>query len=724
MASKKILSMIEEAREKSLPAIKKKFRQITKSYGMTYAFDDDCKNIVCYCYNCGSIEKISASGHTGAITCPKCGTRNAERSSYVYVVRKQQMQAKYLFKFNDNVLAFATYHSDIGIENDEFVISPPELYHVFFYDLESNVLDSYKRTDSNWSSSKTCDFSDYYYGQRSETFAESEEVEKKWLGLDFIKNYRVQINSRIGAINNAYRDYIEINGISRKKAKKDENITYPNLPEITDEMIVAAIPKMMAYKSEKNGLVQTVTCLHCGAKKLMPSDRTYVNTHDVCECAVLGYHRSYVHMVDTILFEDKNIAIRYSTFSVQNNPRNNNASQFIDSYEPCVVSRNTELVVYATAEKIYFFDSDEQCNLSDANTNVAGMSSRYNYNSTLVAYQSEEKILSDIKGSVIANIGLLELIEGNMEYNVLNALCHYVNYFELYNKSKCIEQISKLKMQSLMRDITQKLSLPRFINKKETSAAKMLGVTNFQLKQLREVDANIDTISRYKTILANDQNVAFEDCRLFIDDNEMYDMYKQSLNLGVPNLNSNPKKLANYLQSLDDYQCMDIKEGFRIWIDYMRMCTELQSDLTDKSVVFTNSLKLAHDRAVRKYNNLKNQKMIENFNNAVVAYSYLAYENDDFLVKPPSSQEELYEEGRKLNHCVGTYAKSVAEGTSIIMFVRSKRAPESPLVTVEIRNKKIWQARGKFNIQANKVPGVKDFLSEWCKERDLSFSYY
>lgn len=81
---------------------------------------------------------------------------------------------------------------------------------------------------------------------------------------------------------------------------------------------------------------------------------------------------------------------------------------------------------------------------------------------------------------------------------------------------------------------------------------------------------------------------------------------------------------------------------------------------------------------------------------------------------------ELYEEGRKLNHCVGTYARNVADGTSIIAFIRRNENTAEPYCTVEIRGKNIVQAKGFANRQGILFPGVKEFLNEWSKEKKLT----
>ena len=79
---------------------------------------------------------------------------------------------------------------------------------------------------------------------------------------------------------------------------------------------------------------------------------------------------------------------------------------------------------------------------------------------------------------------------------------------------KLNEQVAKLKMPKLTQDLCRKTSIPKFINKKESEAAKILGFTSFQLKQLRQNNAGLNELERYKKILQNDPNALYENCRI------------------------------------------------------------------------------------------------------------------------------------------------------------------------------------------------------------------
>lgn len=92
------------------------------------------------------------------------------------------------------------------------------------------------------------------------------------------------------------------------------------------------------------------------------------------------------------------------------------------------------------------------------------------------------------------------------------------------------------------------------------------------------------------------------------------------------------------------------------------------------------------------------------------------------LYRIPHDISELYEEGRKLSHCVGTYGKTVAEGRSVIAFIRKQSEVDTPLCTIEIRQDTIVQARGMSNRPAENIPKMKGFINAWAKNKGLIYA--
>ena len=74
----------------------------------------------------------------------------------------------------------------------------------------------------------------------------------------------------------------------------------------------------------------------------------------------------------------------------------------------------------------------------------------------------------------------------------------------------------------------------------------------------------------------------------------------------------------------------------------------------------------------------------------------------------PKSGSEIKEEGRTLHHCVGAYVERVAKGETMILFIRKETAPDVPYFTLEYRDGKVIQCRGKNNCGMTK--DVKAFV--------------
>jgi hypothetical protein len=75
-------------------------------------------------------------------------------------------------------------------------------------------------------------------------------------------------------------------------------------------------------------------------------------------------------------------------------------------------------------------------------------------------------------------------------------------------------------------------------------------------------------------------------------------------------------------------------------------------------------------------------------------------QDDRFVVFPAPSAESLVDEGTSLRHCVANYTERYAEGKVDLYFLRHKSSSDTPLVTVEIVDGTLRQARGKHNADA------------------------
>jgi len=98
----------------------------------------------------------------------------------------------------------------------------------------------------------------------------------------------------------------------------------------------------------------------------------------------------------------------------------------------------------------------------------------------------------------------------------------------------------------------------------------------------------------------------------------------------------------------------------------------------------------------------------------------LEYETKNYAMIFPKSTGDIQTEGRLLCHCVGSYVNYILQGSSTILFLREKETPDVPLVTVEIRQGKITQARGKYNRALSYDEKV--FLEEYAAKKKVTYT--
>ncbi|MFH2116754.1 MAG: PcfJ domain-containing protein [Bacillota bacterium] len=67
--------------------------------------------------------------------------------------------------------------------------------------------------------------------------------------------------------------------------------------------------------------------------------------------------------------------------------------------------------------------------------------------------------------------------------------------------------------------------------------------------------------------------------------------------------------------------------------------------------------------------------------------------DEQLVLIAPTSADDLYVEGKTLNHCVYSYLDRIADKETMIFFLRKKDYQDKPFYTVEIKNNKLIQIR-------------------------------
>ena len=154
------------------------------------------------------------------------------------------------------------------------------------------------------------------------------------------------------------------------------------------------------------------------------------------------------------------------------------------------------------------------------------------------------------------------------------------------------------------------------------------------------------------------------------------------------------------------YMTAQGKKDAHWYIDYIKNAERLGWDLRRKRILFPPDLQAAHDEAAKQYDAEKNA-----INDSLIASHAidLDYTINNLIAVCARSQHDLNNESGALHHCVKTYGGDVAEGKTMIYFVRMADQADTPYYTLEIspRDGHVIQCRGMKN--CSMTPEVKEF---------------
>lgn len=166
------------------------------------------------------------------------------------------------------------------------------------------------------------------------------------------------------------------------------------------------------------------------------------------------------------------------------------------------------------------------------------------------------------------------------------------------------------------------------------------------------------------------------------------------------------RKLRDYLVSmgLSSHYVGD-------YLDYIGMARQLNLNLGDKSVLFPNDFREAHDKLYSQIEIVKDPFIDKKIKELSYMLELNRYEDDDYIIYPATSIRDLVDESRQQKNCVRTYCELMADNKSQIYFMRKKTELGKSLVTIEVKGTTIVQARIKYNQLPSKE--LEQVLHKW-----------
>lgn len=178
-----------------------------------------------------------------------------------------------------------------------------------------------------------------------------------------------------------------------------------------------------------------------------------------------------------------------------------------------------------------------------------------------------------------------------------------------------------------------------------------------------------------------------------LDDSDLFNVFQcNTVNNLINTYGYNAKSLFLYLDTLKTFEALTIDSRVLGEIeDYARMMSEIHPKY-DK---YPRNFLTTHVIACRNYNRLKQQFDEKSFQNRRNPKYECKIGKYIFLY--PEKIDDIRSEAVSQNNCVASYVQSVIDGKCHILFMRKKEEPDKSLVTIEAKNNKIVQAKGRFN---------------------------
>lgn len=326
--------------------------------------------------------------------------------------------------------------------------------------------------------------------------------------------------------------------------------------------------------------------------------------------------------------------------------------------------------------------------------------------------------------------GLKEYIQFKFERRpysssvLIQDIIHYVRFQSMF---PIVEQLCKRGFVHTLDDEMQnrhdREEIVYVMKLEEKKIVDVLGLPERLIKHYLKGEDIHSRLVRFKKLYELDCNVREEDIDWLqeygVDEVQVADLLRES--------EMSIMRLCEYLENVRINQCFEPKNAISDWRDYLRAAKTIEVDLTDNKARYPSSLKREHDRATAKQKLILDAKKDEVFRVETERYGKLySYKTEQYMIIPPKNMKDLFEEGRKLNHCVGSYSDRILAGQSCIMFIRKAEEPEKPYFTIEINQSRgyVVQLRANSNrlINPTAEKELVKFLREWSKKKNVALN--
>ncbi len=288
-----------------------------------------------------------------------------------------------------------------------------------------------------------------------------------------------------------------------------------------------------------------------------------------------------------------------------------------------------------------------------------------------------------------------------------------VKFFALYSRYPCIEYLTKMGFGNL---VEQKLAGERTyqaINWRGKNPLQVLKLSKTEIREIRDNEINVTFcfLHLIKYLKKKGMHLTLQEISEIDSAGYYTDQYRPAFESVLEHASVH-QTLKYIKKQMEKKHYRTKTQALTAWRDYMADCTRLEMDLTQENVLFPGNLYQAHQNTIKQVIYIADQEMDKMIKAMLkVLNKRYSFEYNGLFIRPAGGTEELVNEGKVLNHCVGGYAKRYEKGETVILLLRKESEPMMPFYTVEIKGKSIIQCRGNRNCAPDQA--VKEFMEAY-----------
>lgn len=243
-----------------------------------------------------------------------------------------------------------------------------------------------------------------------------------------------------------------------------------------------------------------------------------------------------------------------------------------------------------------------------------------------------------------------------------------------------------------------------------------------QYEVFKKIEAKIEAEPQYRPVFVV-KRYDWDDEYINLLHHESKSYLRNQIIQVIQNYNLDLDAFLEYCLYLNHVESVSIEKLMADYPDYLRRELHLKGGRMARMEKYPQTWLSATHKQQQEYQNLQHlERMEENgntekFDNSIEANKHLEWEQDNYLIRMPTSAEDIRDEADQMHHCVATYIPQIEAGEKIVMFMRDKENPDKSLVTVEVIDGAITQAYAQRDTHPS-IPCMV-WLTKWAQEKDL-----